>query len=149
MLNLSGLSTFENREHLRDLNKTAGDDLGEASGNVALKAAAKPPADLLAKFQTHKREIVALRQQEARSGGAAGYSKPDDAEIDEREGMAAASVPEQYLDARTRLQRHGRWPFPMGSGGRPSMTLTGSSTHGRGCNARSPCACRMINGGKP
>jgi hypothetical protein len=41
--------------------------------SLALKAATKPSADLLAKLQKHKRWIVALLQQEARARPA-GYS---------------------------------------------------------------------------
>ncbi|HEY8007435.1 MAG TPA: hypothetical protein VIE66_11710 [Methylocella sp.] len=67
---------------------------------LALNAVTKPSASLLAKLQQHKTEIVALLRQEI------GFTRPepDEAELGERKGVAAGSVPEPYLDAWVRLQ---------------------------------------------
>ena len=67
---------------------------------LALNAAAKPSAALLAKLKRHKAGIVALLRQEA----FAAKPEPDAVELEERKGMAMASVPEPYLDAWARLQ---------------------------------------------
>jgi len=71
-------------------------------GNLALKGAAKPPDDLLARIKAHKNNIVAILKQEA---AVVSPPNPDKAEIEERKGLASDSVPEPYLDAWARLQR--------------------------------------------
>src|SRR3984893_11124532 len=68
--------------------------------SLALKAATKPSASLLAKLKQHKAEIVAALRLE---GGIA-PPEPDEAEIEERKGMAMGGVPTAYLDAWARLQ---------------------------------------------
>jgi hypothetical protein len=68
--------------------------------SLALKATTKPSASVLTKLQLHKAEIVALLRQDA---GVA-RPEPDDADLEERKGMAMGSVPEPYLDAWARLQ---------------------------------------------
>jgi hypothetical protein len=55
---------------------------------------------LLAKLNQHKAEIVAALRLE---GGIA-PPEPDEAEIEERKGMAAGGVPGPYLDTWARLQ---------------------------------------------
>ena len=75
--------------------------------SLALTAATKPSASLLAKLKQHKAEIVAALRPE---GGIA-PPEHDEAEIEERKGMAMASVPEPYLDVWARLQCHP----PMGA----------------------------------
>ncbi len=67
---------------------------------LALKAAASPPASLLAKLKQHKAEIVAALRQEA--GGS--QPEPNDVELEERKAMVMDSVPEPYLDAWARIQ---------------------------------------------
>jgi hypothetical protein len=73
--------------------------VGLNGDSLALKACAKPPADLLAKLRAHKAEIVAALRLEA---GIA-RPEPDEAELEERKGMAMGSVPEPYLDGWARL----------------------------------------------
>jgi hypothetical protein len=68
--------------------------------SLALKAATKPSASLLAKLKQHKAEIVAALRLE---GGIA-PPEPDEAEIEERKGMAMGGVPAAYADAWARLQ---------------------------------------------
>jgi hypothetical protein len=72
-----------------------------SGGNLALKSAARPPDDLLARIKAHKKNIIAILKQEA---AVTAPPEPDDAGIEERIGMAADSVPEPYLDAWTQLQ---------------------------------------------
>jgi hypothetical protein len=67
---------------------------------LALKAATKPPADLLAKLRAHKSEIVAALREDA----DVTRPEPDDVELEERKSMAMDSVPEPYLDTWARLQ---------------------------------------------
>src|SRR5208337_4993733 len=67
---------------------------------LALRAATKPSASLLAKLKQHKAEIVALLRQEA----DVAWPKPDEAKLEKRKGMAMACVPEPYRDAFTRLK---------------------------------------------
>jgi hypothetical protein len=67
---------------------------------LALNAVTKPSASLLDKLKQHKAEIVATLRLEA----GVPRSELDEAELEERKGMAMASVPEPYLDAWARLQ---------------------------------------------
>ena len=76
--------------------------------SLAVKAATKPSAALLAKLQQHKAEIVAALRLEA---GVA-RPEPDPVEFEERKGMAMDSVPEPYLDTWARL----RCQQPIGVG---------------------------------
>ena len=69
-----------------------GISLSLSGGNLALKSAAKPPDDLLARIKAHKNNIVAILEQEP-----AAVSPPEpEAEIEERKGIASDSVPEPY-----------------------------------------------------
>jgi hypothetical protein len=72
--------------------------------SLALKAATKPSASLLAKLKQHKAEIVAALRLESAARNTLVPPEPDVVEIEERAAMAAGGVPEPYLDTWARLQ---------------------------------------------
>jgi hypothetical protein len=72
--------------------------------SLALKAATKPSASLLAKLKQHKAEIVAALRLESAARNTLVPPEPDEVEIKERAAMAVGGVPGPYLDTWARLQ---------------------------------------------
>jgi hypothetical protein len=95
----------------------------ERFDSLALRAATKPSASLLAKLKQHKVEIVALLRQEECS---AWPLEPDEAELEER-------APWRWPACLSFISTHGRGSNAksrrmsrMAIGGKPSMTLASS-----------------------